>query len=94
MRLGELIPAPYRLLAKGVVLAVLAGGSAAITWQVQNWRYGGQLAEQDRLHTDTLNQITSLRPRSSVPNRTDASRSSSAWLSAKKPLPSLERCTT
>ena len=58
MRLGELIPAPYRLLAKGVLLAALAGGSAAITWQVQNWRYGDQLAEQNRLHTETLNQIT------------------------------------
>jgi hypothetical protein len=58
MRLGELIPAPYRLLAKGALLVVLVGGSAAITWQVQDWRYGSQLAEQSRLHTDTLNQIT------------------------------------
>jgi hypothetical protein len=58
MRLGEMIPAPYRLLAKGVLLVVLVGGSAAITWQVQDWRYGSQLAEQSRLHTETLNQIT------------------------------------
>lgn len=58
MRLGELIPAPYRLLAKGVLLVVLVGGSAAITWRVQEWRYGTQLAEQGRLHTETLNQIT------------------------------------
>ena len=57
MRLGELIPAPYRLLAKGVLLVVLVGGSAAITWQAQDWRYGKQLAEQARLHTETLNQL-------------------------------------
>ena len=57
MRLGELIPAPYRLLAKGVLLVVLVGGSAAITWRVQEWRYGKQLAEQARLHTETLNQL-------------------------------------
>jgi len=58
MRLGELIPTPYRLVAKGVLLAVLAGASAAIAWQLQDWRYGKQLAEQARLHTETLNQIT------------------------------------
>jgi len=58
MRIGELIPAPYRLLAKGVLMVVLVGGSAAITWQVQDWRYGNQLTEQGRLHTETLNQIT------------------------------------
>jgi len=58
MRLGELIPAPYRLVAKGVLLVVLFGSSAAITWQVQDWRFGSQLAEQSRLHTETLNQIT------------------------------------
>ncbi|WP_371047698.1 lysis protein [Pseudomonas fluorescens] len=27
------------------------------TWQVQDWRYGRQLAEQARSHTDTLNQL-------------------------------------
>lgn len=57
MRLGELIPAPYRVVAKGLVLVVMASGSAAITWQVQDWRYGKQLAEQARLHTETLNQL-------------------------------------
>jgi len=57
MRLGELIPAPYWLLVKGVLLVVLVGGSTAITWQVQDWRYGKQLAEQARLHTETLNQL-------------------------------------
>lgn len=58
MCIGELIPAPYRLVVKGVLLAVLTGGSAAISWQVQDWRYGSRLAEQSRLHTDTLNQLT------------------------------------
>ena len=58
MRFGELIPAPYRLLAKGVLLVVLVGGSAAITWQVQDWRYGRQFVEQARLNAETLNQMT------------------------------------
>lgn len=57
MRLGELIPAPYRLVAKGVLLAFIAGASAAIAWQLQDWRYGKQLAEQARLHTETFNQL-------------------------------------
>jgi len=57
MRLGELMPAPYRLLVSAVLLATLAGGSAAIAWQLQDWRYGKQLAEQARLHTETLNQL-------------------------------------
>ncbi|WP_339492313.1 lysis protein [Pseudomonas sp. EA_15y_Pfl2_R67] len=58
MRPVDLIPAPYRLLANGVLLAALAGGSAALAWQAQDWRYGQQLAEQARLHAETLNQLT------------------------------------
>lgn len=58
MRLFNLIPAPYRLLANGLLLAALAGGSAALAWQVQDWRYGQQLAEQARLQAETLNQLT------------------------------------
>ncbi|QXZ12488.1 lysis protein [Pseudomonas sp. AO-1] len=57
MRLGEMIPVPYRLFGKVVLLTTLVGGSAAITWQVQDWRYGKQLAEQARLHTEALNQL-------------------------------------
>jgi hypothetical protein len=57
MRFGELIPTPYRLAAKCVLLVVLAGACAAIAWQLQDWRYGKQLAEQARLHTETLNQL-------------------------------------
>ena len=57
MRLSDLIPAPYRLLGKVVLLIALVGTSAAITWQVQDWRYGSRLSEQSRLHTETLNQL-------------------------------------
>ena len=58
MRLVDLIPAPYRLLAVGALLAVLVGGSAAIAWQVQDWRYGQQLERQARLQAETLSQLT------------------------------------
>jgi hypothetical protein len=39
----------------GVLVLVLLGASSA--WQVQGWRYSAQLAEQSRLHTETLNQL-------------------------------------
>ncbi|PAA05255.1 lysis system i-spanin subunit Rz [Pseudomonas fragi] len=58
MRLVDLIPAPYRLLAIGGLLAASAGGSAALAWQIQDWRYGQQLAEQARLQAETLSQQT------------------------------------
>jgi hypothetical protein len=58
MRLVDLIPTPYRLLIKGVLLAALAGGSAALAWQVQDWRYGRQLEQQARLQAENLNQQT------------------------------------
>ena len=58
MRLVDLIPAPYRLLASGVLLVALAGGSAALAWQVQDWRYGQQLEQQARLQAERLNQQT------------------------------------
>jgi len=57
MRLVELIPAPHRVLLIGGLLVVVAGTAAAMAWQVQDWRYGRQLAEQARLHADTLNQL-------------------------------------
>lgn len=57
MRLVDLIPAPYRVLAVGSVLVAVAGCGAALAWRVQTWRYDNQLAEQARLHTDTLNQL-------------------------------------
>ncbi|MGH8425820.1 MAG: lysis protein [Pseudomonas fluorescens] len=58
MRVVDLIPAPYRLLAVGVLLTALVGGSAASAWKVQDWRYGKQLAEQDGLHKDDLIAIS------------------------------------
>jgi len=54
MRVVDLIPAPYRLLAVGVLLTALIGGSVASAWKVQDWRYGKQLAEQASLHKDDL----------------------------------------
>ncbi|MCX4217376.1 lysis protein [Pseudomonas sp. MCal1] len=38
-----------------VALVLIGAGSA---WQFQDWRYGKQLANQARLHTETLNQMT------------------------------------
>jgi hypothetical protein len=40
----------------GALTLVLAGFGSA--WQFQEWRYGRQLAEQSKLHTETLNQLT------------------------------------
>jgi hypothetical protein len=40
----------------GVLALVLIGAGSA--WQFQDWRYGKQLAEQARLHGETLNQQT------------------------------------
>jgi len=42
--------------AVGAMALVLIGAGSA--WQFQDWRYGGQLAEQARLHAETLNQMT------------------------------------
>jgi hypothetical protein len=58
MRVVDLIPAPYRLLAVGVLLTALVGGSAVSAWKVQDWRYGQQLAEQASLHKDDLIAIS------------------------------------
>ena len=45
---------PWKVI--GVLVLVLAGFGSA--WQFQDWRYGKQLAEQSRLHAETLNQLT------------------------------------
>ena len=58
MRVVDLIPAPYWLLAVGFLLTALVGGSAASAWKVQDWRYGKQIAEQDSLHKDDLIAIS------------------------------------
>ncbi|MGO4364532.1 lysis system i-spanin subunit Rz [Pseudomonas sp. PAB10] len=48
----------WKLAGVGAALAIVAGGAAALAWQLQDWRYGRQLAEQSRLHGETLNQLT------------------------------------
>jgi hypothetical protein len=58
MRLLNLIPAQFRIAAMGLVLVLLAAGSAALAWTAQGWRYGQQLERQARLHADTLTEIS------------------------------------
>nr|WP_248739516.1 lysis system i-spanin subunit Rz [Pseudomonas sp. MWU12-2029] len=43
---------------KAIGAAVLVLVGAAVAWQLQDWRYGKQLAQQARLHTETLYQLT------------------------------------
>ena len=45
---------PWRLI--GLLFLVLAGFGSA--WQFQDWRYGRQLAEQAKLHGETLNLLS------------------------------------
>ncbi|MEB0045759.1 MULTISPECIES: lysis system i-spanin subunit Rz [unclassified Pseudomonas] len=54
----SLMPASYRWIGFVVLLALVAGGSAALAWHFQEWRYGRQLAEQARSQAETLNQLT------------------------------------
>ena len=54
----DLIPASWRTLALVGVAALVAGGAAALVWQVQEWRFGEKLAQQARLHVETLSQLT------------------------------------
>jgi hypothetical protein len=49
------IAVPWK--AVGVVALIVIGAASA--WQLQDWRYGQQLAEQARMHAETLNQLTS-----------------------------------
>ncbi|MHC8342548.1 lysis protein [Pseudomonas sp. RT6P73] len=53
-----LMPFSCRAIGLVVLLAVLTGGSAALAWHFQDWRYGRQLAEQARLYAEALNQLT------------------------------------
>ena len=48
----------WRVIGVVLLVAVLAGVAAALAWQVQDWRFGGQLAEQARLHAETLSQLS------------------------------------
>ncbi|PWE38447.1 lysis protein [Pseudomonas prosekii] len=48
----------WRVIGVVLLVAVLAGVAAELAWQVQDWRFGGQLAEQARLHAETLSQLS------------------------------------
>ncbi len=52
-----LMPVSYRGIAVAVLLAIVAGGAAALSWQFQDWRYGRQLADLAKTHAETLNQL-------------------------------------
>ena len=58
MRLFDLIPTQFRVAAVGLLLVMLAAGSAALAWTAQGWRYGQQLERQARLQADTLNELS------------------------------------
>ncbi|MFJ7312970.1 lysis system i-spanin subunit Rz [Pseudomonas sp. NPDC098747] len=45
---------PWRALGLLALMLACFGGA----WQFQDWRYGKQLAEQGKLHAETLNQLT------------------------------------
>lgn len=47
----------FVLNAWGVVLVVLFVIGAAGSWQIQTWRYERQLADQARLHAETLKEL-------------------------------------
>ncbi|WP_335943520.1 lysis system i-spanin subunit Rz [Pseudomonas sp. G166] len=54
----DLMPFSSRTLVVLMLLALLAGGPAALAWRVQDWRYGQQLAQLAQSQATTLNQIT------------------------------------
>lgn len=47
-------PAAWKLAGVLALMLVTAG----VTWKVQDWRYGKQLAEQAGLHRDDLDAIS------------------------------------
>jgi hypothetical protein len=59
MSIANLIPAPYRMAAASALVIALLTASVAATWQVQDWRYAAQLAEQALHHSETLEQLAS-----------------------------------
>ncbi len=49
----DLMPFSSRALGIVVLLALLAGGSAMLAWQFQDWRYGQQLARLAQSQAET-----------------------------------------
>ena len=47
-----------KLIGLLVLIVTLMGGVAALAWQIQDWRFGKQLAEQAGLHKDDLTAIS------------------------------------
>ena len=47
-----------KLAGLAVLILLLMAGAAGVTWQVQDWRMGKNLAEQAGLHKDDLARIT------------------------------------
>ena len=47
-----------KLAGLAVLILLLMAGAAGVTWQVQDWRMGKKLAEQDGLHKDDLAAIS------------------------------------
>ena len=58
MRLFDLIPTQFRIAAVGALFLMVGAGSAALTWTLQDWRYGRVLERQSRLQADTLNDLS------------------------------------
>ncbi|WP_339532124.1 lysis system i-spanin subunit Rz [Pseudomonas mucidolens] len=56
MRLFELIPVAYRLIAGRVLLAIVFGAAFALAWHLQAWRYTARLEHQAAVQMDALNQ--------------------------------------
>ena len=52
-----LMPGAYRQVFVVALLVILAGGSAALAWQMQAWRYGRQLEAQARLQAEARDQF-------------------------------------
>lgn len=55
----NLIPAPYRMAAASALVLALLSASVVVTWQVQDWRYAAQLAEQALRYSDALDKWAS-----------------------------------